>query len=290
MARWTKGPAGFLLVVALSGVAAAWELQLREEITTPAPVVRLGDIAELQGIEPGLGEVLRQIIVAPGPTRSHRRVLTGSDVRKTLAQRGVDLQQCQIAGASRIVISYGPGENLAGHSPRVLKATRRQTSSRNGDPAESAQHLNDPAEESPSHAPIQVIVPVRAIGRGEVLRASDIALRQVENLSEPATVVQRLEDAVGREARQPLAADQPLSIRALKQPLLVRRRDEVEVWVRCGGIRARRSATALSDGSLGDMITVDAKDGLKTQFVARVVDIRQVEVLANSTSVGRRSE
>ena len=58
---------------------------------------------------------------------------------------------------------------------------------------------------------IQVVVPVRAIGRGELLRASDVELRYVDSVSEPASVVQRLEDVVGREARQSLSGDQPLS-------------------------------------------------------------------------------
>ena len=35
------------------------------------------------------------------------------------------------------------------------------------------------------------------------------------------------------------------------------------------------------------MITVETSDGSSTQFIARVVDIRQVEVLPDSTSVGR---
>ncbi len=288
--RWTMGPAGFLVVVALCGVTTAWEIQLRNDVTTPAAVVRLGDIADLPGIEPGLGDVLKQIIVAPGPTRSHRRVLTSSDVRKTLEQRGVDLQQCQLAGAMRVVVSYGPVA-AAGSEPRVSRATRKHTSPRSRGP-ETVGGQSPPAatESSATRSPVQVVVPVRAIGRGELLRANDIELRYVEGVDEPASVVQRLEDVVGREARQSLDADQPLSARMLKQPLLVRKRDEVEVWVRCGGVQARRSATALSDGALGDMITVDPNDGAKTQFIARVVDIRKVEVLANSTSVGRRSD
>ena len=132
--RWTTGLAGFLVVVVLCGVTTAWEIQLRDDVTTPAAVVRLGDIADLPGIEPGLGDVLKQIIVAPGPTRSHRRVLTSSDVRKTLEQRGVDLQQCQLAGATRVVVSYGPARRPRGREPRVSRATRKHTSPRSRGP------------------------------------------------------------------------------------------------------------------------------------------------------------
>ena len=112
-------------------------------------------------------------------------------------------------------------------------------------------------------------------------RHDDVELRYVEKVSEPGAVVQRLEDAVGRQTRQSVSADQPLTARALQQPLLVRKNEEVDVWVRCGGIQARRRAVALSDGTRGDLITVETDDGSKTQFNARVVDIRQVEVLPN---------
>jgi flagella basal body P-ring formation protein FlgA len=121
--------------------------------------------------------------------------------------------------------------------------------------------------------------------RGEVVRADDVELRYVEQVADAGAIVQRLEDAVGRQTRQGVSADQPLSVRALQQPLLVRKRDEVDVLVRCGGIRARRRAVALNDGARGDMIAVEISDKDKTQFNARVIDIRQVEVLPNSTSL-----
>ena len=119
--RWMAGLAGLLMLVAARGVAA-WEIQLLGDITTQAAVVRLGDIATVQGIEPGSGEVLTQIIVAAGPTRSHRRVLTSGDVRKTLEQRGVDLRQCQFAGVSRVVVSYGSGTSTCGTRTRRFES------------------------------------------------------------------------------------------------------------------------------------------------------------------------
>ncbi|MHB8969674.1 MAG: flagellar basal body P-ring formation chaperone FlgA [Pirellulaceae bacterium] len=289
--RWMAGLVGLLLVVAVHDDTAAWEVQLHGDITTQAALVRLGDIATVQGIEPGSGESLSQIIVAAGPTRSHRRVLTSGDIRKTLEQRGIDLQQCQFTGVSRVVVSYGTGTSPAERESGNAKTTRKHTSPRNkGLGAGEQQPQHAAADQVPTGERTQVVVPVRAIGRGELLRASDVELRYVDSASKPASVVQRLEDVVGREARQALSGEQPLSARMLKQPLLVRKRDEVEVWVRCGAIQARRSAVALSDGTLGDMIAVDTNDGSKIQFNARVVDIRKVEVLANSTSVGRRSD
>lgn len=130
---------------------------------------------------------------------------------------------------------------------------------------------------------VPVVVAARAVERGERLQAQDVALRYVEQVADTDRALLRLEDAIGREVRQPLAADQPLTPRHLQQPLLVRKRDPVEVWVRCGGVRAHRRAVAVSDGALGDTIPVDLADGTKTQLLARVTDIRTVEILPNST-------
>ena len=139
--------------------------------------------------------------------------------------------------------------------------------------------------EARAHKLIPVVVPVHPLVRGEMVRANDVELRYVDKTSESGAVVQRLADAVGHQTRQSVSADQPLSVRSLQQPLLVRKNEEVDVMVRCGAIRAHRRAVALDNGTRGDMITVETTDGSQTQFNARVVDIRQVEVLPNSTSV-----
>jgi flagella basal body P-ring formation protein FlgA len=131
------------------------------------------------------------------------------------------------------------------------------------------------------------VVLVRALARGEVVRPDDVQLRYLEKVADPGAVVQRLEDAVGRQTRQAVDAEQPMNVRWLQQPLLVRRRDEVDVSVRCGGIHAHRRAVALNDGAQGDMISVETADQGKTSFNARVVGIRQVEVLPNSTGIGQ---
>jgi len=128
---------------------------------------------------------------------------------------------------------------------------------------------------------------VRPLTRGEMVQEADVELRQVEKAGAPSGLIQRLADAVGRQTRQSVGADQPLTVRALQQPLLVRKNEEVTVVVRCGAIQARRRAIALNDGTRGDMITVETSDGSSAQFMARVVDIRQVEVLPDSTSAGR---
>ncbi len=262
---------------ALAGVADAWEVRLRAAVTTQAALVRLGDVAELSGADRPAEVPLEQIVVALGPTRSHSRELTTSDIRRTLALRKVDLQHCQFTGASRSVLSYGVAAPAPGSSPVRGEAAAR---------ARQPGHARVPVE-TPAQQLIPAVVAVRPLARGETVREADVELRQIDRAGAPSALIQRLADAVGRQTRQSVSADQPLSVRALQQPLLVRKNEEVAVVVRCGAIQARRRAIALNDGTRGDMITVETSDGSSTQFIARVVDIRQVEVLTDSTSVGR---
>jgi flagella basal body P-ring formation protein FlgA len=360
MKGWQACAALSVLLAAalLPGAAAAWEVCLHADVTTQAAIVRLGDVADIVGDDLPSGVALEQIVVALGPTRSHTRELTPSDVRKTLAQRGVDVRQCQLTGAARVVVTYGseptltgqdqvrsdqesrsrlPGrtrdvsqQQAAGSVQRRLeeivakelqqlagdscpwKATVKLTEqvpdkllqARSDVTVESLQEAREGTFqlvacvsdgrararvpfEARAHKLIPVVVPVRPLVRGEMVRANDVELRYVDKTSESGAVVQRLADAVGHQTRQSVSADQPLSVRSLQQPLLVRKNEEVDVMVRCGAIQAHRRAVALDNGTRGDMITVETTDGSQTQFNARVVDIRQVEVLPNSTSAGQ---
>ncbi len=93
--------------------AAAWEIELRGEVINRAAVVRLGDVATISGLGDEDAESVRQIVLAPGPSRSYSRNLTASQIRKMLLQRGVELDGCQLRGASRCIVSFDAGDRLA---------------------------------------------------------------------------------------------------------------------------------------------------------------------------------
>ena len=74
------------------------------------------------------------------------------------------------------------------------------------------------------------------------------------------------------------------------EPLLVKRRETIEVMATRGAITVRRPVLALEEGARGDTITVETTDGTKTRFLARVVGTRMAEVLVSSPTVGRHPE
>ena len=71
----------------------------------------------------------------------------------------------------------------------------------------------------------------------------------------------------------------------VRAPLLVRRGERVSVRARAAGIVVRTYATAQQDGSLGDLVQVQALEG-KERYAARVSGVRELEVFAAGASAG----
>ncbi len=134
--------------------------------------------------------------------------------------------------------------------------------------------------------PPMTVVAVRAIGRGEVIRASDVALKSLKPRHSALAVLHDLKDVIGKEAIRPIAAGQVVPDRNIRSPLLVRRGDIVTVYVYSGGVRVRTTARARQQGSLGETVEVESLvKREKRRYLARVASTQTVEVFAKSMSV-----
>jgi flagella basal body P-ring formation protein FlgA len=123
---------------------------------------------------------------------------------------------------------------------------------------------------------------LRTIERGEFVRATDVAL-QPHTLAVPANASRTLDGIVGREAVQSIRAGAMVMTNQVRAPILVRRGERVSVCAKAAGVTVRTYATAQQDGSLGDLIAVQAQDS-KDRYSARVSGVRELEVLAISAS------
>jgi flagella basal body P-ring formation protein FlgA len=133
--------------------------------------------------------------------------------------------------------------------------------------------------------PVAMVVTLRSLARGDVLKASDLELKD----DVPGTLrqsrqvpIESIEEVVGWEVTRPVDAGQVLDRSCVQRPLMVRRGDEVTVHARTAGIQARTSARARGDGRLGDLIEVESQAD-RIKFFARVTGIREVDVYAGST-------
>ncbi len=119
---------------------------------------------------------------------------------------------------------------------------------------------------------------VRSIERGDLIRATDVVLRPISGV-DASKIVGSLDAVVGKEALQAIRADSVIQATQIRSPLIVRRGERVTVKARAAGVVVRTYATAREDGSLGDLIMVEALEG-REKYAARVSGARELEVFA----------
>ncbi|MBN2476195.1 MAG: flagellar basal body P-ring formation protein FlgA [Pirellulales bacterium] len=134
--------------------------------------------------------------------------------------------------------------------------------------------------------PLAVVVTVRPLMRGTLLRAADVELKRESRQDTDSTLFYSIDEVVGKEITQSIPKGQVLRPRMLRAPLLVRRGDVVTVCARCNGILVRTTARARDDGSLGELIAVESLQD-RQRYYARVSKIREVEVLARPVQAGQ---
>lgn len=127
-----------------------------------------------------------------------------------------------------------------------------------------------------------VIFAQRAIAAGDLVRATDVALRTNSGTT-PTQAATSLEAVVGKEATQAIRPGAIVMTSQLRAPFLVRRGERVSVRARAAGVKVSTYATAQQDGSLGDLIAVQPLEG-KDRYFARVSGLRELEVFAGGTS------
>ncbi len=124
--------------------------------------------------------------------------------------------------------------------------------------------------------PQTVVVATRAIARGTAIGPTDVTLQRTEG-SEMPDALHSLDEIVGKEASQTIAAGKVLERGMARSPLAVRRGDIVTVYARASGIRVKTIARARDEGSVGDLIAVESLQDRKPYYT-RVCDVQEVEV------------
>lgn len=128
------------------------------------------------------------------------------------------------------------------------------------------------------HREIEVLVLRRAVARGEVLGAGDVAVqkRMIAGLASP--FVGRVEEFKGRPTRRPLPQGTAVTADALTAALLIHRGQDVTLMASSGGIEIRAPGRALADATASQRLRVQNLESLKI-----------VEGVAESDSVVRVS-
>jgi len=310
------------LAAALPAVAETPRPVLRLDVVVPGEVVRLGDLfqhagrhaevpvfrapepghtgqvpawqiieaARRAGLEPETGDRNRQVSV----TRD-ARVIPLADLEERVA---IALASSfGLSDSSRVQVSFDRGtrpiavETEASgsldvirieHDPRsgrfdaVLGIRGSTRSERSG-----GFRLAGTANEL-----IEFVVPARTIGRGEVVRASDLVVdRKPRNALPMMTgdTVVSLAQAVGLAARRPLSPERMFRTIDLMKPELVERNANVLITVELPGMSLTMRGKALEAGAEGDVIQVENLQSRK-KLQAVVTGLNRVAIVTPATA------
>jgi len=102
----------------------------------------------------------------------------------------------------------------------------------------------------------EAVVSTHAIGRGDLIRASDLAIERRPKAEVDADAITSTAEAIGRVARQALRAGLPVHHAAIVRPELIKRDDNVTVIYEAPGIMLTTRGKALEGGGEGDVINV----------------------------------
>jgi len=103
---------------------------------------------------------------------------------------------------------------------------------------------------------IEAAVVTRPIGRGDVVKASDLALERRPKAEVRGDFVGSVGDVVGRAARRPLRAGEIVRTSDLMKPEIVQRNEAVTLVYEVPGLVLTMRGKALDSGAEGDTISV----------------------------------
>jgi flagella basal body P-ring formation protein FlgA len=142
--------------------------------------------------------------------------------------------------------------------------------------------------EGETHLPLEarltastaVVMPVRALPRGAVIRPEDVQLSQINFATAASrTMPCSLEEVVGRATTRAVPEGKPLETDALRSQPLVRRGDVVTVFAQAPGLKVKTMARARDDAGLGEQVVLDSLQE-RRPLLARVVGFQEAEALA----------
>ena len=235
--------AWFLLITASQATAQTLEVRLLRHPVRVRHVVRLGHVAQLDGLPKSRLRTLETLTLCPAPSPGDRVVLTRDEIRRILVLAGVPGRSIRFTGV-----------------PSVLLTSVTQPDSSSSPSTSTAVTPASATSASADHpSTVRVLVPTRFIPAGQVLNASDVRLvdwprSKGKDVSE---FVQDEAEIVGLETQQSLTPGQPIPRRALRSPLVIRRRDSVLVEARVRGITVRTIAVAKADARMGEVVQLE---------------------------------
>lgn len=253
--------ASAVLIAVILASANGWgaEIRLRSQCEASGAIVTLGDLAEIFGDDAAQRGCLAAMELGPAPAPGQQRYFRLRELQDALWSRGVDLAAHQFSGYGQTVVTRRREE------PAAVEAA----------PAAAAEPAKKEAEKPPELT-VPVVVPVRPIPRGVVIRPEDLQM-SVAPPAKARDVFSSFEEVTGRETTRPLAEGRPMDRDALRSPMMVRRGEVVTLVASAPGLKVKMAARAREQGAMGQPITVETLSDRRV-LLARVVGFQEAEV------------
>lgn len=103
---------------------------------------------------------------------------------------------------------------------------------------------------------VEVVVALRPLGRGDVIRADDVALERQPKATVRPNALSSLDQVVGMAARRPLRPAQAVAATDLMRPELVAKNQAVTIVYEVPGMHLSVRGKAMEAGAEGDVIAV----------------------------------
>lgn len=103
---------------------------------------------------------------------------------------------------------------------------------------------------------VPVVVAVRRLAAGEIVRPGDIEERRVRAERVRPGTAQRAEDVVGRQIRRPIGSDLPFMLVDLVAPVVVAKNQPVLMLLDAPGLTLTAQGRALEAAAMGERLTV----------------------------------
>ena len=130
----------------------------------------------------------------------------------------------------------------------------------------------------------KIYFPAEGLKRGQLITINDVVAKPMAKQKVKPSHIQDIDFVVGRQARQPISANVPLSTENIGPPIIVNRGDRVDLQIVRGGIRVTTPAKAMGSGAESDTIEIETLSPRK-RMLARVVDATLVEIITRAQTV-----
>ncbi len=304
-----------LIVPALA--AAGPSAHLREEAVVKGAVIRLGDVARIEGSASAVAQLSR-VELGPSPLPGRSRSVEKDYIIIRLRQHKVDpavlaadsATQCRVTRSSQTLSADTLIETARkfleekiepGDGKLVIEPVSRPREMvlPEGELGLACELIGNPGTGANRRVMVQVMVGGEPAGRADIsLRArryvkvaiatttiprgaaltGKISFEERDRMSLPQDVILEGDSLDGLQAVCAIAAGSVISRRQAAEPAVVHRGDAVTVQAKVGGIVISATAVADEDGRPGQAIRVRNTDSNK-QFRAQVVNAKTVEAL-----------